>query len=344
MKKIINIISGKGGTGKTLMTAVLADMLGNKGAKVLVVDLDVFVRGLTTLLYFQNNESIRIIGDDEKSVSDYFTGRHDKFPISNKKIAIHRYRSFDVIPSVGAVNELLNFHDIMPNNVEEAVKVLNQILSSVTQEYDFIFLDSRAGYDELIEATHRLSDFSICIEEDDEISMITSENVIEQLKRNSKEKQILRVTNKGRSGHVPKEKNSYGISFVGYIPFDADVMNSFGTKNFWDTIGHSIYKEFLIDIWNVITRKMELEYSLRSNRISPISNKRIEKNISMLSSSYRILFLYGVLLVILGLGIYIYSSGLYEIFRISAIEFISILSIIFGVILTTYSVFMNNRK
>lgn len=344
MKKIINIISGKGGTGKTLMTAVLADMLGNKGAKVLVIDLDVFVRGLTTLLYFQNNESIRIIGNDEKSVSDYFINRNNPSAHSNKKIAIHRYRSFDVIPSVAAVNELLNFHDIMPNNVEEAEKVLNQILSSVTQEYDFIFLDSRAGYDELIEATHRLSDFSICIEEDDEISMITSENVMEQLKRNSKEKQILRVTNKGRSMRIPDEKNSYGISFVGYIPFDADVMNSFGTKRFWDTIGHSIYKELLIDIWNVITKKMELEYSLRSNRISPISSKKLEKQITMLSSSYRILFLYGILLTFLGLGIYIYTSGLYELFRITSVEFISLASIVLGVVLTIFSVFMNNRK
>lgn len=341
MKKIINIISGKGGTGKTLMTAVLADMLGNIGAKVLVVDLDVFVRGLTTLLYFQNNESIRIIGNDERSVSDYFINRNK---IENKKLAIHRYRSFDVVPSVATVNELLNFHDIMPNNVDEAFKVLKQILSSVQHDYDIIFLDCRAGYDELIEATHRLSDFSICIEEDDEISMITSENLIEQLKRGSKEKQILRVTNKGRSNYIREEKNTYGISFIGCIPFDADVMNSFGTKRFWDTIGHSIYKEMLIDIWNTIAKKMELDYNLRSNRLSPLSNKKLEKKLTMLSSSYRLLFIYGIFLALFGLILYLYSSGLYKYILTDPSGFISLLSVGLGIVLVVFSIVMNNTK
>lgn len=341
MQKIINIISGKGGTGKTLMTAVLADMLGNIGAKVLVVDLDVFVRGLTTLLYFQNNETIRIIDKNEKSISDYFINRNDS---ENKKLAIHRYRSFDVVPSVATVNALLNFHDIMPNNVDEAIKVLKEILSSIPDDYDLVFLDCRAGYDELIEATHRLSDFSICIEEDDEISMITSENLIEQLKHGSKEKQILRVTNKGRSNYIREEKNSYGISFIGCIPFDTDVMNSFGTKRFWDTIGHSIYKELLIDIWNTIAKKMELDYNLRSNRLSPITNKKIEKKLTMLSSSYRLLFLYGICLALFGLVLYIFSSGFYKYILSNPSGFISLFSVFLGIVLVVFSIVMNNTK
>ena len=50
---IINVISGKGGTGKSLCTAVLADALAKKCGPVLVIDLDIFVRGLTALYCHQ---------------------------------------------------------------------------------------------------------------------------------------------------------------------------------------------------------------------------------------------------------------------------------------------------
>ena len=54
--KIINIVSGKGGTGKTLLVAVLAELLSRKRAKVLLIDVDIFVRGLTCLLYYQQDK------------------------------------------------------------------------------------------------------------------------------------------------------------------------------------------------------------------------------------------------------------------------------------------------
>ena len=39
---IISVVSGKGGTGKTLITAMLADLLvSSTDAKVLVVDTDI---------------------------------------------------------------------------------------------------------------------------------------------------------------------------------------------------------------------------------------------------------------------------------------------------------------
>ena len=49
--KIINIISGKGGTGKSLITAVLGRLLAQEGASVLLIDYDMFVRGLTHFFY-----------------------------------------------------------------------------------------------------------------------------------------------------------------------------------------------------------------------------------------------------------------------------------------------------
>jgi septum site-determining protein MinD len=186
-RTVINIISGKGGTGKTLLTAVVAEMLGNEGASVLVVDLDMFVRGLTALLYFHKGETIKITENDDLPVSAFFRKKDGTENNTTKeKISISRYRSFDVCPSVSSINELLDFHDMMLYSAEEATKILNNLLKSIPDKYDFVFFDCRAGYDDLIAAAHSTSDLSICVEEDDNISMVTTDNLIEQLKKYGK--------------------------------------------------------------------------------------------------------------------------------------------------------------
>src|SRR6266550_1196467 len=94
---IINVISGKGGTGKTLFSAILAEMLGNKGVSILVVDMDIFVRGLTALLYFQRGESLLITERDDLAVADFFTHKQRILKdLYSGPLGIYRYRSFDV--------------------------------------------------------------------------------------------------------------------------------------------------------------------------------------------------------------------------------------------------------
>jgi len=72
MKKalIINIISGKGGTGKSLVTAVLGRLIAQEGASVLLVDLDLFVRGLTHFFYLYKKERRKIT--ENQTVAEYF--------------------------------------------------------------------------------------------------------------------------------------------------------------------------------------------------------------------------------------------------------------------------------
>jgi septum site-determining protein MinD len=71
---IINISSGKGGSGKTLLASVLAEFLSSRRIRVLLVDLDIFARGLTALLYFRTPDQLRLIETGELAVSDIFFG------------------------------------------------------------------------------------------------------------------------------------------------------------------------------------------------------------------------------------------------------------------------------
>jgi len=298
--KVINVISGKGGTGKTLLTAVLADMLGNEGYSVLVIDLDVFVRGLTSLLYFHKKETIQLTQEDKMSVSEYFIDKGD-IDISGKtKFSIERYRSFDVIPSVTRVDEILNFKDIMPDNKSEARDIVSSMLKSIEKNYDFIILDSRAGYDELISATHYLSDLSICVEEEDDISKITSNNLVKQLAEDA-DVPIFRITNKARSIQSEKDLAVSGVENLGKVPFDMDVMESFGTFHFWDDISRTLYKSSLARAWNLLSSKLRFEKPVSQQRMSLIGSENIEKRLQFISLKDRVFFIYSFLITLIGI-------------------------------------------
>lgn len=354
MRNIINVISGKGGTGKTLLTAVLAKMLGDIGKEVLVIDMDIFVRGLTALLYYQKGEAIKIISDDKQwSVSDFFRNNKnnngkDMDNLGDEvRLATCRYQTFEVVPSVRSVDTLLPF-SILPASFQEASAVLSAIIKKIPDKYDYIFLDSRAGYDSLIAATHKVSKISLCVEEDDNISMVTSENLIAQLKEDSSRANdssatILQIKNKTRDTQLPSSKMS--VNFLGAIPFDADIMKNFGTSHFWMDIDNSLYKEALIKVWNSLSKKMELYAELpEGERTSPIGSQKVEQRLSMLPTSGRMLFICGIVLLFIGVILYYnqyFFSGLPS---LDTPQLIGLIGVTLGFLTILVSVFTSGKK
>lgn len=287
--KIINISSGKGGTGKTLITAVLAELLSRKNnLRVLLVDMDVFVRGLTCLLYYQSDRRVRLVDENRATVSDIISSD----AIFNE-IGITRYRTFDVWPSVARIDEKLKFDDVMPDNYIEADRRVSILLRHVPKEYDLVFLDSRAGYDELIGATHANSDITINVEEDDLVSRITSDNLAAQLQLAAKTP-IYRIVNKSMGRHSER------IDDLGRIPFDADVMRSYGEEAFWTNITRSLLEPALVEIWNNLCRNEKLEFFIQSSRSSPIPLQSLEKSLSRISTLERLYLIYGTFFAIAG--------------------------------------------
>jgi septum site-determining protein MinD len=344
-RTIINVVSGKGGTGKTLLTSVLADMLGNSGeSEVLVIDLDVFVRGLTSLLYFYRSEKLHITNKGELSVSDIFVKKVSYAPSISEKLGISKYRSFEVFPAVSKINEILNFQDIVPNTRKEAKAIVSFILESIPKKYRFVILDSRAGYDELVAATHELSDVSICVEEQDSISRVTSDNLIAQLNANS-DTPLFRLVNKGRGINSVEdlETTISSVTDLGIIPFDMDVLNSFGAKTFWDEISHSLYRAALARAWNRLSDKLELGIKLSTPRVSPIGNEKFESRFGMLGIKDRIFLLYGIMLSSLGFGYGLFGSELLNILERDPIRTASLLAGVIGVGLSFY-VFLKGPK
>src|ERR1700680_3649830 len=132
-RSVINVVSGKGGTGKTLFCAVLADLLGNHGISVLVVDLDIFVRGLTALLYFHRKEALRLTAEGKASVADVLLHRE-----SVMSLGIENYRSCEVLPSVSRIDETLNFRDTLPASSGEAKELLAGLISALPARFEIV--------------------------------------------------------------------------------------------------------------------------------------------------------------------------------------------------------------
>lgn len=54
MTQVLSVISGKGGVGKTLLTAALGIQLSRMGKKVLLIDGDMGLRNLDLILGVEN--------------------------------------------------------------------------------------------------------------------------------------------------------------------------------------------------------------------------------------------------------------------------------------------------
>ncbi|AWI24626.1 AAA family ATPase [Flavobacterium pallidum] len=302
--KIINVVSGKGGTGKTLFCSILAELLGNQGTQVLVVDLDVYVRGLTALLYFHKGEVLNILNAQEISVFDVLYNNQSLL-FDKSELGIRRHRSFDILPAVNRIDQALNLDNPMLDENKFFSESLDTLINLIPlKKYDYVILDCRAGYDVLVSKIHSISDFSICVQEDDYISDVTANTLIKQLEKDNSQKPIFRIINKARNIHS-FDKMGNGSTYIGRIPFDMDVMNSFGENSFWDDISKSLYKESLSEIWNRIAQKMELEPKLNFFRRSPLLNKSIEKKLGVFTLHERVMFIFGIIFTIAG---FLYSD------------------------------------
>lgn len=289
---VVNVVSGKGGTGKTLVSAVLSELLSIQGYNVLVVDLDIFVRGITALLYFGQRESLNLRKSGKHSVADLMQGEEKKI-----ELAFQSYRHFRVCPAVAFIDELLDHNDIMPHDFKSAKSSIDRLLKQVEHdsEYDVVIFDSRAGFDELIAATHSSSDCSLLIEEDDQISAVTASNLLHQLQSIKSDSQVYRAVNKWRGSTISDTKH------LGNIPFDADVVANYGSDDFFSGIVKSTFEPSIVDIWNKLCDREGKNFLLRSRRISPVPTEGLEKRTLSLASRERLILIYGFMLLIFGL-------------------------------------------
>lgn len=125
---ITSIASGKGGVGKTFITANLASCLVKEGKKVLVVDCDLGLANMDILLGITPMYTLQDVVFGDRSVQDVI--------ISTKV-------GFDLVPASSGVKE-------MGQLLYEKIQMIKSTLGSIMPNYDEVLLDTGAGISEVV--------------------------------------------------------------------------------------------------------------------------------------------------------------------------------------------------
>ena len=140
--EVLTLLSGKGGSGKTVLALSMSKILHEAGLKVLLIDCDTSTHGAT---YFFETE----LNDNVLTLYDLIEQQNSQNkPLKTKS-------GFEFIPSI-LRPELNSFTD---NEVD--IRGCENFLPSTILEdnYDVIILDCQAGYTHLVKIATNLSQF-----------------------------------------------------------------------------------------------------------------------------------------------------------------------------------------
>lgn len=249
MATTISFISGKGGVGKSCISATLARLLYILGYKVLLIDLDLVTHGLT--YFFIEN----IKGKKTKGILDIIRESIEpqkdplQFLDGQKENLILRVESKDmgVMDFIPSKSDILNDSLRVIEKNEKARNIIStaveRIINLYQNEYDFILLDTEAGPENITFKGVEWSDKVVIVTEADPIAKDSCENLVfafrEVLQRKGKDN-VIYIMNKVLEGEADlysdkKFRKELGnISSFPYlypIPFDSNVRETFMTKD-----------------------------------------------------------------------------------------------------------------
>lgn len=124
----IAVISGKGGVGKTFITANLAASLSSMGRRILVVDADLGLANLDVVLGV----------DPQFTIQDVFQGIR-----SLDDVLLHTAQGFDLLPAGSALPESSVFTTSLVENI-------TSIINSLEHCYDIILFDAGTGVGDVV--------------------------------------------------------------------------------------------------------------------------------------------------------------------------------------------------
>jgi len=183
MTKVMVITSGKGGVGKTTITANLGIALAKLGKKVLTVDADIGLRNLDMILGLEN----RIVYD----VLDVLEGRVD---FSKALVKDKRGLSLWLLPA----NQTKNKDAV---DKDKWTKLMESIKE--TNEFDYLLIDSPAGIERGFQIAALPADTAIVVVNPEVSSVRDADRVIGLLENMGKKDYFL-VVNRIRWEAVKK--------------------------------------------------------------------------------------------------------------------------------------------
>ena len=209
MAKTIVITSGKGGVGKTTVTANLGYRLAEKGYRVVIVDTD----------FGLNNLDV-VSGVEDKIVFDLIDVIENKCRVKQALIESEVHKNLYVLPSAHSLTKT----EINGQNIKLALDGLNNF-------FDYVLLDCPAGIDVGFHRAVACSNEAIIVTTPNLSSIRDADKVLSILK-SYKLNDISVVVNRvrgdlvisGKMYSVEDIENTLGLNAVGIIPESDEIM------------------------------------------------------------------------------------------------------------------------
>lgn len=213
MAKIIAVVSGKGGTGKSTVSAALSLSLAATGCRVLAVDLDAGLRSLDLLL----DLSDRVVFD----LGDVLSGRclFEDAAVSHGQYADLKLLCPPADPSVSL------------DTVQAA-----ELLRGAAQGFDYVILDLPAGLSLSVRMARELADLITVVTVPDRITVRDTRTTVDVLLAGCKKPCRLIINKVGKEtmlagglADLDELLDEVGVQLFAVVPFDPFV-NARGRK------------------------------------------------------------------------------------------------------------------
>jgi len=221
-KGLVIAVSGKGGVGKTTITALMVKILSEvKGRSILVIDANPD-SNLPDVLGIKVDKTVGIVTDDLKKAIE-----RAEIPREMTKEGILEYEVFKIL------KETPNFDLLVMGRGEgkgcycPVNALLTRIIDTLSKNYELTLMDMEAGLEHLSRRTDRDVDIMVIVTDPSSMGFQTAKRIKELAKEvHIAFKKIYLVGNRfspEMESFLKKEANKIGVEYAGLVPQDDNV-------------------------------------------------------------------------------------------------------------------------
>ena len=207
MGKIIAVVSGKGGTGKTSFTACVGLALAEMGYETLALDCDITLRNLDLALGLSDSAAM--------DFSDVLEGR------CTLAEAAVRHRKYQKLSLLAA--------PLAPVNARFDQAAMSALAREIRETYDYCLIDAPAGLGQGFALATGMADSAVVVTTTDPAALRDAQRTVMELRR-FPAGQVHLVVNRVRKkmlkalhATIDDAMDTAGLPLLGVIPEDTDV-------------------------------------------------------------------------------------------------------------------------
>ena len=207
MGKIIAVVSGKGGTGKTSFTACVALALAAMGHTTLALDCDITLRNLDLAL-----------GLSDSAVMDFSDVLEGRCTLAEAAVSHRKYPTLSLLAA-----------PLAPVGTRFSLSAMQTLAQTIRRQYDYCFIDAPAGLGQGFQLATAVADSVVVVTTTDPAALRDAQRTVMELRRfpagqvhlvvNRVQKKMLKALH----STIDDAMDTAGLPLLGVIPEDSDI-------------------------------------------------------------------------------------------------------------------------